>query len=152
MACKNDTDGDGNCGRPHCPVCCDSTPNENGEIRMPTFGQSVWMMVNGEPALRYFVKWDGNGCVVAFEKSDCKLIYGGGPKAQGKGYWTGHQRFWATEADVLLCYVKGIENQLEHFAGELKRRREQLERAIRQNDKARGTAGGRKPTANTLTL
>lgn len=101
-----------------------------GQIKRPKFGQPVWMFVNGEPALRYFVRMDAPGCVVAFERSGCSK-FNRDTLQRNVGYYADQPVFFKTEAHVLLRYIHGIECRLTSLAEELGKRRAQLAEALK---------------------
>lgn len=70
-------------------------------------GQALWAYVNGQPALRYYVRPHNYGHVLGFNASLSNAVY------------YDNTTFWATEAGVLNWMVEGLECRLTHDLAEL---------------------------------
>lgn len=84
----------------------------------PEKGQEVWMIVNGEPALRYFVEFYADGCRVAFN-ADLNEIY-----------YTSPSLFYRSKVEVLRSMIESIHSRRRDLEAELKVRMEQLGGAL----------------------
>lgn len=76
--------------------------------------QPLWLVVNGEPALRYYVRPHNRGHVLAFNADGLGGVYYDYPC------------FYASQAAVLLQLIEGAENRLRSAVDDLARRRKQL--------------------------
>lgn len=80
----------------------------------PKRGEAVWMIVNGEVALRYFVEYHSDSCIVSHE-ANLKPAY----LAQSS-------TFFKTEADAIISLIDGVLNRMEETMGETRTRLREL--------------------------
>lgn len=78
-------------------------------------GQALWTVVNGEPALRYYVRPQDRGHVIAF----CE-------ETLAEGYYVDFGCFWPSRSAVLLWLIEGIQFRIECEVKQLKERHQQL--------------------------
>lgn len=85
----------------------------------------VWLIVNGEPELRYFVnvyddRLSRSSYVLSFKPSD----------DSGKNLYE-YTSLYADKASVIRMLIGGLENQIRYRTLELQARQKQLEECIR---------------------
>jgi hypothetical protein len=87
---------------------------KGSEITKLSRGQSVWMIVNGEPALRYFVEFHSEGCLVAIDP-DLK-----------QAYYDTLAYFFKSEESILLLFIEGLTERITNAASDINGYRRRL--------------------------
>lgn len=81
-------------------------------------GQPLWLVVNGQPALRYYLRPMGRGHVLAFAPED------------ENGNYYDHNHFYASKSSILVRQVAGMKSQLASLQNELEARQQQLRESL----------------------
>lgn len=89
-------------------------------VESPERGAPVWLRINGEPAMRYFVEFYSRGVRLAFDPELSQVVY--------HEFDAAH--LYARKSDVLARMCDGLEHRLTVTQGELAARRRQLAECV----------------------
>ena len=92
----------------------------------PSPGDAVWVLVNGEPALRYFSEFYSDGVRLAFDRTLSQVVF----------FERSRQSMYARKSDLLTLQCEGLEHTIHRLKRDLADR-------IRQRDEALASEGAR---------